>query len=164
MSPIKRFTPFALILMLLGLSGCSDQDAHQHNGKVQQWPLNVSCDLHQQACQTTFNNQSITLDVTPKPIPVARMLDANIDIKGIAQDNPIEEVALDISGVNMYMGYNRVTFNPTKTLHSYEGKSMLAFCTIDEMEWQLTVLVKLKNGHTIQAPFLLKTTTRPPQP
>lgn len=153
-----------LMLTLFSLSACSDQDAHQHDSNVQQWPLNISCDLHTTACSTTFNNQTITLDVTPKPIPVARMLNASIELDDIAPDNQIEDVALDISGVNMYMGYNRVSFNPTETVSHYRGKSMLAFCTIDEMEWQLTVLIKLKDGRTIQAPFLLKTTTRPPQP
>ena len=158
------FATFVFSLLLLNLTGCSEQDAHQHDSKVQQWPLNVSCDLHTSACSTTFNNQTITLDLSPKPVPVARMLNASIELDKIAPDNQIEDVALDISGVNMYMGYNRVSFNPTEKVAVYTGKSMLAFCTIDEMEWQLTVLIKLKNGHTIQAPFLLKTTTRPPQP
>lgn len=76
-------------------------------------------------------------------------------------DIQAEKVELDITGQNMYMGYNRVTLTPVKGQPNlYEGQSMLAFCTNDKMDWHLSVLVTRKNQTLIQAPFALTTRTR----
>jgi hypothetical protein len=66
------------------------------------------------------------------------------------------QVQLDINGSNMYMGYNRVTLKP-QAEGNWSGKSLLAFCTTDTMQWQLTLLIDLSDGTQIQAPFLLTT-------
>ncbi|QBZ83962.1 hypothetical protein GHNINEIG_02031 [Hydrogenovibrio crunogenus] len=141
------------VFVVLILGGCNS-DFLPSNKQISQWPVNTSCKLDASACSTSVKNQSITLDIQPKPIRVARMLNVRVKLTGIEA----EKVELDIAGQNMYMGYNRVTLTPVKGYpHLYEGQSMLAFCTNDKMDWHLSVLVTQKNQPLIQAPFALTT-------
>lgn len=141
------------VSLVLWLSGCDSSSP----SNIEQWPLNEACELHQSACQTRHEKQNITIDILPKPIRVARTLTVRVKLDNIFAS----KVELDISGLNMYMGYNRVTLFPLPGQPGfYEGKSMLAFCTNDRMDWQLTVIATQENGEVIQAPFLLVTHNR----
>lgn len=144
------------VLVSLLLSGCNS-DFLPTDQTLQKWPVHATCDLDRSACSTSIKDQTITLDIQPKPIRVARMLNVRVKLTGIQA----EKVELDIAGQNMYMGYNRVTLTPvTGQPHLYEGQSMLAFCTNDKMDWHLSVLVTQKNHTLIQAPFALTTRTQ----
>lgn len=142
-----------LTLLAFALSSCDSSSP----SNIEQWPLNDACELHQSACQTQHEKQNITIDIRPKPIRVARTLTVRVKLDNIYAS----KVELDISGLNMYMGYNRVTLFPLPGQPGfYEGKSMLAFCTNDRMDWQLTVIATQEDGEVIQAPFLLVTHNR----
>jgi hypothetical protein len=114
--------------------------------------LAKACNLHQQACYNAYQDIKLSLDITPKPIPIAKQLAVSAHIEGVI---PIQ-VQLDINGSNMYMGYNRITLKQ-QTDGSWTGKSLLAFCTTDQMQWQLTLLIDLADGSQLQAPFPLTT-------
>lgn len=114
--------------------------------------LAKNCQLHQQACISRYQNITLTLDITPKPIPIAKQLNISAQITGTTPT----QVQLDINGSNMYMGYNRITLKQ-QTDGNWTGKSLLAFCTTDAMQWQLTLLVDLPDGSQLQAPFPLTT-------
>lgn len=142
---IMRMRTLLLSLFLL-LAACGQQT------KITTWPLVKDCNLHQQACTATQGNQSVTLDIHPKPISVAKPLKVSVTLQNL----PAKRVELDISGINMYMGYNRVSLDPVGE-NRWQGDSMLAFCTNDAMEWQVSVLVTQSDGKVIQFPFYLKT-------
>jgi hypothetical protein len=114
--------------------------------------LDPNCHLHLQSCTSNYQQMSFTLDITPKPIPIAKQLNVNAQIQGVAPT----QVQLDINGSNMYMGYNRITLRQQQD-GSWTGKSLLAFCTTDAMQWQLTLLVDLPDGAQLQIPFPLTT-------
>ena len=115
-------------------------------------PLANNCQLHTGNCLIEHNGMSVRLSISPQPIPIAKALTITADIQGVAPT----QVQLDINGSNMYMGYNRVSLTPTSGTQ-WTGKSILSFCTIDEMQWQLTLLIDLADGQQIQAPFPLVT-------
>jgi len=144
-------------IFLLGLlalfTGCS------HNDNTTTWPLDKTCDLHRQACTATQGDQAVTLSISPRPIPVAKPLAVQVRLRNISA----RSVALDISGLNMYMGYNRVALQQGAP-GVWQGKSMLAFCTNDTMQWQLTVLIDTPDGRQIQVPFYLETRRNPTYP
>jgi hypothetical protein len=142
-----------LFSTLVLISGC----AKQQNATV--WPLDKRCNLHQQACTATHGDQAVTLSITPRPIPVAKLLQVEVRLRNI----PAKQVALDISGLNMYMGYNRVNLKQ-QAQGVWTGSSMLAFCTNDTMQWQLTVLIDTPDGQQIQVPFYLETHRNPTYP
>lgn len=139
-----------LIALGTGLTLWWQQQAPQANVHI--LPLAENCQLHQQACTIHAQGLNIVLDITPKPIPIAKQLAINANITGAIAN----KVQLDINGSNMYMGYNRIPLVQQDD-GSWAGKSLLAFCTIDKMQWQVTLIIDLKDGTQIQAPFLLTT-------
>ena len=143
---IKLIMLISLLGLNFGLSGCS-----QDQGEVTQWNMITDCDLHSSSCTAVNNNQSVTLTINPHPIPIARPLGLEVTVKNIQTD----KIELDISGQNMYMGYNRVPLKSTKPNY-WIGTSMLAFCTTSEMHWQVTLILHQKNKQ-IQIPFSLTT-------
>lgn len=136
----------ALLLMLF-LAGCS---LNSPEGTV--LPMVEDCDLHRQACTLTDGDRRITLDITPKPIPVAKPLTVTVTLHGLKA----KKVQLDISGINMYMGYNRLDLHPVSET-TWQGRAILAFCTNEKMIWRVTVLITTPDGALIQAPFRLIT-------
>ncbi len=137
---------FLITLLTLLLSACDQQT------QINTWPMVKSCNLHQQACTATHNDQAAILNITPKPIPVAKPLKVSVTLQNL----PAKKVELDISGINMYMGYNRVALQPIDA-NRWQGDSMLAFCTNDVMEWKVSVLITQPDGTVTQIPFYLKT-------
>ena len=161
--------PFLVLLLTLawGLTGCSQQnDAPE----PLTWPMPSECELRLNACtaqapetvqlaqvpgQSPQQPQSVTLSLIPRPVRVARSLTAEVNLSGFSPDT-IASIQLDVAGINMYMGYNRVALT-AQSPQNYAGPLMLAFCTNDEMRWQVTVMITLENGRQIQVPFQLTT-------
>lgn len=126
-----------------------------HNSNTQPMivlPLNESCQLHKDACTTDFGDIHITLTPHTHPIPIAKGIDFTATLENLSA----KRVQLDINGRNMYMGYNRIDLKQQDTQH-WTGKSLLAFCTIDAMQWQLTLIIDAEDGTQWQVPFPLTT-------
>jgi len=151
MKTLPQITLFFVLASILSLTGC--EQATDEN--TTQWPLIKNCDLHQQACESKMGDAKAILKISPHPIPIAKPLGIELELHNLQA----EKVELDISGVNMYMGYNRVNLMSTKPDH-YVGTSMLAFCTNQKMEWQITLMVHLTDGKQIQIPYSLETINR----
>jgi hypothetical protein len=139
------------LVSILMLAGCGKTTSEE----VVQWPMAGECDLHQSSCSVQQGDASATLTIRPHPIPTAKPLDIEVQLQNL----PARQVQLDISGMNMYMGYNRVTLNASAPGH-FTGRSMLAFCTTDKMQWQITLMVDQPDGTQVQIPFYLETRNR----
>jgi hypothetical protein len=149
MSQLLRIHAILLSIIVFSISGCSQKD----DENVVQWKTDETCNLHEQSCTTENGSASVSIEVMPKPIPIARPLQVEVELKGLKA----EKVELDISGVNMYMGFNRVELKPETSKSVYTGTSMLAFCTLQKMTWQLTVMIYQTDGTQIQVPYTLET-------
>ena len=154
---MKQQPTFKTLLLLmallgtLGLSGCENSS----QGNIAQWPADTECNLHTDSCTAKMGEASVTLKISPHPIPIARPLGIEVAIENL----DVQKIELDISGINMYMGYNRVTLtsmNPNR----YVGTSMLAFCTSQKMLWQITLMIHQADGTQIQIPYTLETINR----
>ncbi|NPA72981.1 MAG: hypothetical protein GXO35_09170 [Gammaproteobacteria bacterium] len=142
----------AIILgLLFGLSGCNQTE----DANIVTWPVDSNCNLHTEACTAQMGEAEATLKISPHPLPIARPLGIEVAVKHLE----IESIELDISGINMYMGYNRVPLSADGT-NRYIGTSMLAFCTSQTMQWQITLMIHQKDGTQIQIPYLLETVNR----
>ena len=139
------------LIGFISLIGCDKSPSED----VELWPLLKDCDLHSQTCESTQGDAKVSLKISPHPIPIAKPLGIELALENL----DAEKVELDISGVNMYMGYNRVTLLPINDGH-FVGTSMLAFCTNQMMEWQITLIVHLTNGKQLQVPYTLETVNR----
>lgn len=143
---MKRIIYLFLILLTPIIISCSDKT------NLTTWQTNDACNLTTGSCTNSLGQQQITISLIPNtPIPVAKALEATITLKNINAD----KVSIDIAGVNMYMGFNRIKLKKVSS-NVYKGQTMLAFCTISKMEWEVSVLIK-KGNQTIKIPFKLTT-------
>jgi len=143
--------PAVFFLMAASLYGCDNAS----QDSITSWPLVENCDLHQQACESSMGDAVVNLKISPHPIPIAKPLGIELNIQNLKA----KKVELDISGINMYMGYNRVTLLQTEP-GEFVGTSMLAFCTNQKMEWQITLMIHLEDGSQVQVPYTLETVNR----
>ena len=141
----------SLILTGLALQGCSKSE----DSNITQWQTPKNCDLHTSSCTAVMGEAKVTLKISPHPIPIARPLGIEVDTKNL----DAQRMELDISGINMYMGYNRVDLTQMDS-NRFVGTSMLAFCTNQKMEWQITLIIHQKDGTQIQIPYTLETINR----
>lgn len=144
---MRKLTLLPFLFFLTLLVGCDTQQSN-----VEQWPLQKNCNLHQETCAVEQNEQLVTLKISPQPIPIARPLGIEVELANM----DVQQMEIDISGINMYMGYNRVPLKSYRPNY-WVGTSMLAFCTQERMEWQVTLLITLKDGKQIQIPYQLIT-------
>lgn len=135
----------------LGFLTACEQNLSSENA----WPIVQNCDLHQQACVAKHENSSAKLDISPKPLAIAKPLAVKVELENIEA----EKLELDISGINMYMGYNRVSLQP-QGAGKFSGQTMMAFCTNEVMEWQFTLIAHQADGEPILIPFYLETRNR----
>jgi hypothetical protein len=146
-----RFFRLLSAVVVFGLAGCDTKPA----GEV--WPMVEDCDLHQHTCTAQQGEASASLQFTPQPIPIAKPLQVEVMLNQI----DATKLELDISGINMYMGYNRVTLLPDNNQsNQFNGQTMLAFCTNEVMHWQITLLAHQTDGTVLQIPFKLETRNR----
>jgi hypothetical protein len=157
---MKKWLLFMLPLVTLVLSALAWKLYQPSNQpSISLLPMSSQCQLHINDCVIEHEGVSVRLSISPRPIPIAKSLNIIAEIAGV---DP-EKVQLDINGSNMYMGYNRVNLTQSNS-NVWQGKSILSFCTIDEMQWQITLLIHLADGHQIQAPFALTTPFQPKHP
>lgn len=150
---IKAFFSLTFILLSTALLGACSQSG---DNNIVQWEPEQKCNLHQEECSATHENSLVSLKISPHPIPIARPLGIEVSTKNVQ----VDKMELDISGVNMYMGYNRVTLSEQQP-GRFVGTSMLAFCTSQKMLWQITLIIHQSNGSQIQIPYELETINRP---
>ncbi len=141
----------AMVLTVLTIAGCSNNT----NQNIVQWPTDKNCDLHHTSCIAKMGDAEVALKISPHPIPIARPLGIEVAIKNLQ----VQKMELDISGVNMYMGFNRVELRSINS-NRFVGTSMLAFCTTQKMIWQVTLIIHQPDGNQIQIPYNLETVNR----
>jgi len=120
-------------------------------GAVHTLPVG-SCNLQQHACAAPLPGGSLHFDITPRPIRTMQTLSLQLTINGIAP----RAVAVDFSGVNMDMGYNR--FVLTAAGHGrYIGRAALPVCTRNHMLWEAKVLLTGADGAVTAVPYRFAT-------
>lgn len=96
------------------------------------------CDLNLGPCgQTLADGVRGQLELSPRPIAVMQPLQVLWREVG---DPPPAEVHLAFEGVEMEMGFNRVTLRPEDetdgSTRTYRGVAMLPVCTTGSMRWR----------------------------
>ncbi len=115
-----------------------------HPQIIEQAPLAEDCDLRASACRVGFaSGGGATLDIQPRGIPLVHPLQIAVTLDGLA---PPRRVELDLTGVDMDMGLNRVALHPGDRPGSYVGEAMLPVCVRDSMRWQARVLLHTADG------------------
>jgi hypothetical protein len=123
-----------------------------HPDVVARAPIDSTCDLRQGACSVRLpDGGEIRLDIVPRGIPVVQPLRVAVELRAV----DARGVEVDFSGVDMNMGYNRVSLSQVRP-GRYEGKAMLPVCVRDHMRWEANVLVQSSAGYLL-GPFRFDT-------
>ncbi len=94
------------------------------------------CDLNQQACTADLpSGGQALLDLEPRPVPMQEPLAVTLQLTGQDPD----WVELDLTGVEMYMGFNRARLERVAP-GSYRGEAVLPVCASESMTWAATLL------------------------
>jgi hypothetical protein len=118
-------------------------------------PLEPACDLRRAACTVRFaDGGTVTLDIRPRGIPTVQPLAIDVRLAGLPAP---ERVELDLAGVDMDMGFNRVPLRPAAAEPTrWTGTGMLPVCVRARMTWEARVLLHLPEG-ILAAPFRFDT-------
>lgn len=132
-----------VVLMLVGLAASYWLTGRvPSHGKplIEAAPLTAQdCDLHAGACVTEREGARVSLALAPRPIQALRTLDIAVRVEGL----PVQAAALAFSGVDMYMGHNRVRLQPAGE-GMYVGEGTLPVCVTGRMTWSAEVILE---GH-----------------
>lgn len=110
------------------------------------------CDLRAGPCTAHFpGGGAVTVSLEPRGIPVVRPLAIEVTTQALE----VSAVAVDFSGVDMNMGYNRSSLRPAGQ-GLYRGQGMLPVCVSGRMRWEARVLVATPAG-LFAAPFRFET-------
>jgi hypothetical protein len=124
-------------------------------------PLNPECDLRRSACAVRFDSGgTVQLDIQPRGIPLVQALAVEVVLSGLFSPQRVE---LDLAGIDMDMGYNRVPLHRVDPAADgddqqtrYRGQAMLPVCVRDRMTWEARVLLYRADG-ILAAPFRFET-------
>lgn len=102
----------------------------------------ADCDLRSGPCEAQFiDGRRAVLEIKPHAIPVAEKLELRVVAEGI----DASRVEVDFAGVDMNMGFNRVTMDRTGP-GTFIGTGMLPVCVRARMTWNAGVLLYTDTG------------------
>ena len=110
--------------------------------------LDPDCDLRAGPCSSILaDGRSIRFSIEPRSIPPLTPLQLRVDAIGFTA----REVSVDLNGVGMYMGFNRVDLDEHPQGH-FTATGSLSVCIRDTMEWEAVVSV-VSYDMQVSAPF-----------
>ena len=114
--------------------------------------LRGDCNLRVGPCTAAFPDGGlVTFEISPAHIPAVKELRLKVGTEGIAA----HRVEVDFAGVDMNMGFNRVSLDPAGP-GAFVGTAMLPICVRARMTWEARVLLHTDEG-LVAAPFRFDT-------
>lgn len=142
----SRFNRIAawLVALLLIASAWVLAERYLYGGATTGLPVvqPEDCDLNAGPCSTELaEGGTITLAISPRPVPMLRELELRLELDKQAQDalGTPDTLELDLAGVEMFMGYQRPTLEHAGEGH-YRGTTTLPICVTESMTWAATVM------------------------
>lgn len=98
-----------------------------------------SCNLGRHACTATLpDGGRLEFSIEPRPIPPLKPLRLQATFSGVE----VREVAVDLAGAEMQMGYNRPRLErQSGGDERFTGEASLPVCVTGSMAWNVTVIV-----------------------
>lgn len=105
------------------------------------------CDLQQSRCTAALPGGTAELEFLTRPIPLARPFQVVLDTRGV----DALKVELDVSGMEMDMGYNRIPLNPVGQ-GRYTAEVIIPVCIMGKMTWRATAIIHTR-GQRLSIPY-----------
>jgi hypothetical protein len=128
---IIQFTVILLTAFLAAVPGCvSAGDKYQEM---------INCDLHAGSCTQSLLKNTVTLEVTPRPVKAMQDLSFRVTLNGELPPNAGPPY-IDLGMPGMNMGPNRVRLAPAGN-SVYEGSGVIVRCPSGRRIWRATVTI-----------------------
>lgn len=118
---------FAILLLLVSLPA----------GTVFGGSATINCKAHEGPCALPLGNETVTLEITPRPVTAMQDSEFTVTITG---DQPSKAPYLDLGMPAMKMGPNRVTLKPVGE-GTYKGKGVIVRCKSGRRTWFANVVI-----------------------
>jgi hypothetical protein len=128
---IVKLTVILLTAFLLAAAGrISAEDKYQEM---------INCNLHAGPCTQSFAENTVILEVTPRPVKAMQDLFFKVTLtKELSKTLKVPYIDLGMPGMNM--GPNRVQLKPAGNA-TYEGCGVIVRCPSGRRTWQATVTI-----------------------
>jgi hypothetical protein len=97
----------------------------------------INCQAHEGACTLPLGQETVTLEITPRP--VTAMQDSTFTVK-ISGNQPAQAPYIDLGMPAMKMGPNRVQLKAAGE-GTYSGKGVIVRCKSGRRTWFANVIV-----------------------
>ncbi len=97
----------------------------------------INCQAHKGPCSLPIGNETITLEITPRPVTAMQDSAFKVTISG---NHPAQVPYLDLGMPAMKMGPNRVLLKPADN-GTYQGKGVIVRCKSGRRTWFANVVV-----------------------
>ena len=105
----------------------------------------INCDLHAGPCTRLLSEQSVILEVSPRPVKAMQDLAFKVKLnEKLLPNTQLPYIDLGMPGMNM--GPNRVQLKYTGNA-TYEGRGVIVRCPSGRRTWRATVTIP-DVGHT----------------
>jgi hypothetical protein len=99
----------------------------------------INCDLHAGPCTQSLSENTVTLEVTPRPVKAMQDLAFKVTLNGqLPPDMKLPYIDLGMPGMNM--GPNRVALKFTGNT-TYEGRGVIVKCPSGRQTWRATIII-----------------------
>ena len=99
----------------------------------------INCDLHAGPCTRSLSENTVTLEVTPRPVKALQNLSFRVTLSG-KQLTSTKAPYIDLGMPGMNMGPNRVQLNSAGG-NLYKGQGVIVKCPSGRRTWQATVTI-----------------------
>lgn len=97
----------------------------------------INCQAHEGSCKLSIGKETITLEITPRPVTAMQESTFKVTITG---NQPTKATYLDLGMPAMKMGPNRVMLKSDGN-GSYTGKGVIVRCKSGRRTWFANVVV-----------------------
>lgn len=152
-NPDWRYWTLGIVVVLVaGVLGGYALFSPGSHAPVATAQMEQGCDLRAGPCTASFvGGAAVGLRIGPAGIPVSEPLTVAVTTEGLAAD----KVEVDFQGVDMNMGFNRVTLDRAGG-DLFSAAAILPVCIRGGMAWRATVTLDTGNGPYV-ATFLFDT-------
>jgi len=129
---------FALVAVLSAVSAYFAASYWQSQRQVAVLNAGVPCDLGEGPCKHALpGGGQLTVELTPRPVPLMETVRVSVEVAGTA----MLPSHIEITGLNMEMGVNRVALEPTSETR-WEGETIIPICSQRQMHWRSALLLQ----------------------
>lgn len=133
-----RSVVFALMVVLFAVAAYFAASYWQNQRAVPVLNAGDPCDLGKGGCTHALpDGGQLTVELSPRPVPLMETVRVNVVVSG----SKMQPSHIDITGLNMEMGVNRVALTPTAEAR-WQGETIIPICSQRQMHWRSALLVQ----------------------